>query len=156
MIDEKTKSENNKKLIKNFLTKFESDLNKNNKHISFSWIIALIKAIIEKDYINYFHYQNINECYRYIQIYEEIYNNAFLTIIYTVNKDINNEEKEKDYIIFGKTFVENNKDKIYLRINGNKSTLVESIKINKNDKLIEVILIKKSENKRFKFYVLQL
>ena len=135
-----------KKQIKSFISKIHNDSKKNKKPISSSWIIALIKAIIKQDYNNYFHYKNINECHRYLQIYEEFYNNAFLKIEYTINEDINNKQIEKEYKIFGKIFVENNKDKIFLRVNGNKLPLTETIKISNSDKLIEVILIKNSEN----------
>ena len=141
---ESVKSQKNQ-IIK-FLVKIANDSKKDKKKISFPFIIALIRLIIKKDYNNYFHYQNIKKCHEYISIYEKIYNNSFLNILFAVNEDINNKEKEKDYKIFGKAFVENNKDKIYLRINNKQSPLVEAIKINDDDKLIEVILIKESNN----------
>ena len=141
--DYKMNAEINKTQIQKFLSKVINDSKKNNNPSYFSFIFVLIQAIIKKDYNNYFHYQNINECHSYLQIYEEIYNNSFLNILYAINEDINN--KEKDYKIFGKTFVENNKNKIYLIINGIKFPLSETIKINDNDKLIKVILIKKSD-----------
>ena len=135
--------ESQKNQIQKFLSKIVNDSKKDKKKISFPFVIALIKLIINKDYKNYFHYENINECHKYLSIYEKIYNNSFLNILFAVNEGINN--KEKDYKIFGKAFVENNKDKIILRINNKISPLVEAIKIN-DDKLIEVILIKDSNN----------
>ena len=129
-----------KKQIQNCLDKIEKDPKK------ISLTIYIIKAIIEKDYNNYFHYKNIQVCQAYSHIYEEKYNNAFLQIKYTINNEIN--IKENDYKIFGKAFVENNKDKISLRINDIESPLVETIKIDDNDKFIEVILINNSLNLR--------
>ena len=92
--------------------------------------IELITKIIEKNYINYFHYKNIEKCYNYmINKYEcskksskqnskesqtigvglentfENYDD-YITIIYKIN---NNDKKNKKIKIFGKAFVENNK-----------------------------------------------
>ncbi len=145
--DLKRDAEINKNQIQKFLSKILKILpgfQINNKPICFSWNIVVIKAIIGKDYNNYFHYKNINECHRYLGMNEKIYNDFFLSILHSVNRDI--YDKEKDYKIFGQTFVENNKDKIYLLINGIKSDLVETIKINDNDKLLEITLLKKSDN----------
>ena len=126
------------KEIKDFLKKIEEDSEK------VPFVFYLIKSIIARKYNNYFHYKNIYECHRYCQSYENKYKYAFLKIIYSVNEDIN--AKEKDYQIFGKIFVENNKDKISLVINGVESPLVETIKINDTDKSIEVALINKPYN----------
>jgi 3-isopropylmalate dehydratase small subunit len=94
------------------------------------------------DYKNYFHYQNINECFNYLKLYADIYTGNCLKILYAINEDI----KAEHYKIFGKVFFENNKDKLLLTINGKKSELVETVKINNNDKLLEVILFQKSIN----------
>lgn len=132
-----------KRQIKEFLSKLRKDSGENSQ---LPWDIALITYIVEKDYNNYFHFQNINESHSYLYTYEEVYNNAFLKIIYAVNEENNLKEKERDYKIFGQTFVEKNKDKIYLKINGEKSELIEKVKIKNNNKPLEVILIKKQES----------
>ena len=132
-----------KRQIKEFLSKLRKDSGENSQ---LPWDIALITYIVEKDYNNYFHFQNINESHSYLYTYEEVYNNAFLKIIYAVNEENNLKEKERDYKIFGQTFVEKNKDKIYLKINGEKSDLIEKVKIKNNNKPLEVILIKKPES----------
>ena len=124
-----------KKEIEEFLGKIVKDPEK------VPFVFYLINSIIARKYNNYFHYQNINECHRYCKSYEKKYKNAFLKIIYTICEDINDKEKEKDYKMFGKIFVENNKDKISLVINGVESPLVETIKINDTNKSIEVTLI---------------
>ena len=132
-----------KRQIKEFLSKLRKDSGENSQ---LPWDIALITYIVEKDYNNYFHFQNINESHSYLHTYEEVYNNAFLKIIYAVNEENNLKEKERDYKIFGQTFVEKNKDKIYLKINGEKSDLIEKVKIKNNNKPLEVILIKKPKS----------
>ena len=84
--------------------------------------ILLIESIIEKNYNNYFHYKNIEECYNYIKIkygmekneekkedllfkiYEEKLKNSIL-IKYKINND------EKIIKVFGFLFVKNNKNK---------------------------------------------
>ena len=132
-----------KRQIKEFLSKLRKDSGENSQ---LPWDIALITYIVEKDYNNYFHFQNINESHSYLHTYEEVYNNAFLKIIYAINEENNLKEKERDYKIFGQTFVEKNKDKIYLKINGEKSDLIEKVKIKNNNKPLEVILIKKPKS----------
>ena len=132
-----------KRQIKEFLSKLRKDSGENSQ---LPWDIALITYIVEKDYNNYFHFQNINESHSYLHTYEEVYNNAFLKIIYAVNEENNLKEQERDYKIFGQTFVEKNKDKIYLKINGEISDLIEKVKIKNNNKPLEVILIKKPES----------
>ena len=143
----KEDTETRKNKIQKILSEIIDDSIKNKQRIPFSRNIALIQSIIKKDYNNYFHYQNIKECYEFFQIYKEIYNNAFLMIKYDINEDIIKEEKLEEiyYKIFSKTFVENNSDKISLIINGKRSSLVETTKINENEKLINVFLIKISE-----------
>ena len=122
---------------KNEVVKFVKNIVEESEEVPFA--IYLIKAISVRKYNNYFHYQNIYECHKYCQEYEEKYKYSFLKIKYNVNEDNNNE---KDYKIFGKIFVENNNDKISLVINGIQSPLVKTAKINDNDKDIEVVLIK--------------
>ena len=143
----KEDTETRKNKIQKILSEIIDDSIKNKQRIPFSRNIALIQSIIKKDYNNYFHYQNIKECYEFFQIYKEIYNNAFLMIKYAINEDIIKEEELEEiyYKIFSKTFVENNSDKISLIINGKRSSLVETTKINENEKLINVFLIKISE-----------
>ena len=73
----------NKRQIKEFLSKLRKDSGENSQ---LPWDIALITYIVEKDYNNYFHFQNINESHSYLHTYEEVYNNAFLKIIYKWRK----------------------------------------------------------------------
>ena len=46
--------------------------------------IILIKSIIEKNYINFFHYQNIKNCYKYMKKKYDINNQ--ITIEYEIKK----------------------------------------------------------------------
>lgn len=144
LTDLKNKALNNKLEIKKFFLKNVNDSEEDSKPISLTWDIILMKNIIEKDYNNYFHYQNIFECYEYFQIYKEIYSNSCLRISYSVNKEYIG--KEKDYKIFGKEFVENNKDKLILTVNGKKSLFSETVKIDNGDLMLEVNLILKSKS----------
>ena len=49
-------------------------------------------------------------------------------------------KEEGTYNIFGKDFVEKNKDNIELKINGNKTNLVNKTKLNKGDNTIKMII----------------
>ena len=106
--------------------------------------ILLISRIINKIYINYFHFENISRCYYYL-ISRYIINprKNCMKIIYDV-KDC----KEEEIRIFGRHFVEANKDKLSLIINNEKSELIEKIKNNgKDNDYLEIILIQEDENK---------
>lgn len=133
-------AESNKLYMQKFFLEYPNDL----KNFSLTPDIILIKAIIENNYNNYFHYQNIKECYNYFKLIEYIYKSDCLRIQYEINKDnkdINNIGN--DFKIFGKDFVENYKDKLILIIRGKKSELVETVNINEDIKSLEIILIQK-------------
>ena len=100
--------------------------------------IIFIDLTVKKNYINYFHFQNIKEFYKYLNnSYLYKYNKDCLKIEYNINNF-----KGEHFKIFGHTFVENNKDKVYLRINGKECELVETINI--KDDYLDAILIQKS------------
>ena len=61
-------------------------------------------------------------------------------------------EEDKKYNIFGKKFVENNKNNIELIINGNKSELIEKYKLNKGKNDIEIIIKNKIINMEYMFH----
>ena len=99
--------------------------------------ILLINNILGKNYINYYHYQNIKECYNYLKRrYDE--NNKESTeprLIELVEEDfIIAKYKIKDIKdnilqIFGNKFVENNKDKCKIIINNKKYRLTKCLKL---------------------------
>ena len=110
---------------------FDTSVSNSNKDI------ILINMIINKNYINYFHYQNIKECCRYLyNSFFKLDNKDYLKIEYNVN-----ELEGKNLKIFGHTFVENNKDKVSLIINGKTTELIETICINED--YLYVFLIQK-------------
>ena len=113
------------------------DENYDNKKLFSNNDIKLIEAILENDYKNYFHFQNINRCYDYLEnVYDGVYDKDCMKIEYDID---NNENKETEYIIFCKDFVEDNKKIISLIINGKKSPLVEKATISEN--YLDVIVI---------------
>ena len=129
-------------------------------------IELLIDRIIGKDYINYFHYKNIIDCYNYIKNkYAECFGKDCLLIYYDierwqVQRDQLNEEEEEDddeeneeeddddnrkkIQIFGNDFVTRYRDRLFLIINKKKSELKSKIKV--DDDYLEVILVKNSDN----------
>ena len=119
-----------------------NDVNYDNRNFFSTNDIKLIRAILLNDYNNYFHFQNIKRCYDYLKnFYDDIYDNDCLKIEYGIdNNNINNEIEHK---IFGKEFVNNNKDKINLIINGKRSELIEKTKISEN--YLQIILIQKTK-----------
>ena len=126
-----------------------NDKDESLKSFSYPNDIELIDLILEKKYINYFHFQNIKECYNYLKkIYIDINNEDDCIRIEYKFKDI----KEKRFKIFGHTFVENNKDNIKLIINNENSDLVETVVAEKIvNNYLEVILIQKSVNDKKKY-----
>ena len=103
-----------------------------------------IRIIKEKNYNNYFHYQNIKNCINYISNrYENVFEKPSLKIEY----NIDNLKKNgiKDIRIFGKDFAKKYKEKISLIINNEKSELLEIIKL--DDDYLEVILVQNSTHK---------
>ena len=122
------KKQNNSEMID------ENEINSELVTLDYINDILLIQKIIDKNYINYFHFQNIVECRNYIgQKYKfeeksiiqnkkelKLYNieleenyDEYITIIYKIS---NNDKIIK---IFGKTFVENNNN-IGLKIDVDK------------------------------------
>ena len=102
--------------------------------------IQLIDKIMKKSYNNFFHYKNIKKCRDYLfNRYDGSFDNDCLKIEYKVKNC-----KGKDIRIFGKTFVNNNKDKLSLIINNKKSKLIETTKVNED--YLEVILVQKSDD----------
>ena len=103
--------------------------------------IELIHRIIGVNYYDYFHYNNIFECKKYLENrYNACYNKCCLIINY-------NTEKLKigdDIQIFGGDFVENNRDKFFLIINNEYSELISRTKI--RDEYLEIILVQISDN----------
>ena len=99
--------------------------------------ILFINNILEKNYHNYYHYQNIKECYNYLkrsydannqEINEprliELVEEDFIIAKYKI-KDI----KDNILQIFGNKFVENNKDKCKILINNKKYRLTNCLKL---------------------------
>ena len=97
--------------------------------------IILIDTIIEKNYINYFHYINIQECLYYLLSKYE----GSMTIKYRINYNNYNDNIR----IFGEKFVKNNKNICYIIYDGKKYELMEYFKINnwRHDELLEIKLI---------------
>ena len=123
--------DNIEKIDNIFETESENEINNELKN---SFDIILIEAIIDKKYINYFHYKNIKECLNYIK---EKYKGKidYIILKYKVR---NNKIK-----IFGKNFVNNNK-KYCIIIYGNKKyELNEYFKIKNfyKDNILEIKLM---------------
>ena len=151
--EEKNIYEKQKESIKTMLAEYSTKFNKkekNSKEISKEKFdnIDIINKIIQKDYLNHFHFQNANKCDEYLKcMYEETGFKDCLQITYTTSNF-----KEERFKIFGQTFVENNKENIYLKINGDMFELVETVEKKEiiNDHL-EVIMIQKFENETRKY-----
>ena len=94
--------------------------------------IILIDTIMEKNYINYFHYINIQQCLYYIQGKYE----GSMKIKY-------NRYYFDNIRIFGENFVKNNKNTCYIIYESEKYELTEYFKINnwRKDKILEIKLI---------------
>ena len=98
---EKENSEGIEKKNKNdeIMDEFEMNNDIEGKLKEYTNDIIFIEAIINKNYINYFHYINIKECLFYLRKKYD-----YITINYNINKD------DKSIRIFGKKFIENNKN----------------------------------------------
>ena len=94
--------------------------------------IIFIKAIIEKNYINYFHFINIKECLLYLRKKYD-----YIIINYTINE---NDEKIK---IFGEDFVKNNKNICQIIYEDECYKLTEFLEVKKigRSKILEIKLI---------------
>ena len=161
----KKKKDNDKIIKRNKIYSFSDEYAMNNeieeKPMDYTYDITLIEAIIEKVYINYFHYKNIEECYKYLIKYYSI--NEKLNIKNDTDKENNRTNIEGDsedingYIIlkykikkgdkkvkiFGKKFSEKYKN-ICKIIYGDKIyNLNEYFEINdSNITILEIKLIK--------------
>ena len=93
--------------------------------------IILIDIIIEKNYINYFHYINVQQCLYYIQSKYE----GSMTIKYKIKK------YQFEIKIFGKNFVENNRNICYIIYEGTKYELREYLENRTYYKILEIKLI---------------
>ena len=168
LADERKKAENSAKKIKTIFSKYNleqkkieinpnlrrnrednftesnfDDVNYDTKDFFSTNDIKLIEAIVEIDYKNYFHYQNIIRCENYLNnLYDGIYETSCLKIDYDISNIVHNQDIE--YRILGDKFVKNNKDKLYSIINGKRSELTAKTKINKN--YLQVILVQKSDD----------
>ena len=99
----------------------------------------LIARIVLKDYINYYHYENILSCYRYMaNRFLHTLDKNCLKIIYEVEKE------NKEIKIFHPNFVEKNKDKLTLIINNEPSELIDKVTVDED--YLEVILVQKSKD----------
>jgi len=108
--------------------------------------IILIESIIEKNYINHFHYTNIKECFNYI---EKKFNDSII-IYYKIRK---NDAKIK---IFGQKFVKNNENNCHIIYKNKKYELMEFLELEKLEKLkileIKLIGISKIKDASYMFY----
>ena len=136
----------NEKSSTTYHVEIEDDENENilKKPLPDTNDFKFIRIIKEKNYNNYFHYQNIKNCINYIRHrYEDVYEKPSLKIEY----NIDNLKKNgiKDIRIFGSDFAKKYKEKISLIINNEKSELLEIIKL--DDDYLEVILVQNSTHK---------
>ena len=98
--------------------------------------IILIEAILKQNYINYFHYINVKECFYYLRKkYRD--KNDYITISYNIEK---NMEKIR---IFGENFVKNNKNFCHIMYGNEHYKLTENLEIFNygNSTILEIKLI---------------
>ena len=82
-------------------------------------------------------------------------NNNIINLIYDINKDSYFDfwgRKIEKVNIFGKKFVENNKDNIELIINGIKCELLNNYKLKEGKNNIQIIIKNKISNLKYMFY----
>ena len=137
---ERESSERIEKKNKNYTImdglEFEANNEIEEKSMEFTTDIILIEAIIEKNYINYFHYKNIKECFNYLRKqYEDKID--YIIINYKI------ESYLAKIRLFGKIFVNNYEDSCHIIIDGKKYNLMEFIEFtnNKNRKILKIKLI---------------
>ena len=102
----------------------------------YTYDIFLTEIILEKNYTNYFHYKNIEECFKYIEKKYDLNNQILIEYL------INNNEKEIK--IFGYEFVKNNKDKCIIIYQNNEYDLNEFFDLNNhinNNSILQIKLI---------------
>ena len=97
--------------------------------------ILLINNLINGNYNNYFHYKNIENCYKYMKIKYDI--NDQILIEYRIK---NNQTKIQ---IFGQMFVKNNKGKCFIICENKEFELMEyfELKNNVNNDILRIKLI---------------
>ena len=97
--------------------------------------ILLIKSIIDKNYNNYFHCKNIENCYKYMKKKYDI-NNQIL-IEYGINSG------EKEIKIFGEGFVFNNIKKVFMIFEGEEYELSQYFELKNKitDNILKIKLI---------------
>ena len=146
----KLQKENPKEKSQKIYDEKDLDIDQNKKEIDNSIVtyekpydLELIDRIIGADYINYFHYNNIFECKKYL---ENRYNKCFKKPCLIINYNTQGINIGNEIRIFGELFVENNKNKFFLIINNEYFEKLIS-KITLQDNYLEVILVKKTENK---------
>ena len=104
----------------------------------------LIARIVLKDYTNYYHFENILSCYRYLaNRFLKTLDKNCLKIIYEVEKE--NEKENRVIQIFHPNFVAKNKDKLTLVVNNEIPELVDKVTLGKGEDYLEVILVQKSQ-----------
>jgi hypothetical protein len=104
----------------------------------------LIARIVLKDYTNYYHFENILSCYRYLaNRFLKTLDKNCLKIIYEVEKE--NEKENRVIQIFHPNFVAKNKDKLTLVVNNEIPKLVDKVTLGKGEDYLEVILVQKSQ-----------
>ena len=103
--------------------------------------IELIETIIEKNYINHYHYNNIKKCFKYIkEIYDKTRLNNNDENIYenlTISSNINNYEEEKESINEINLNINENIEENQENINDINITINENIKENQGSSLFE-------------------
>ena len=145
-----------KKIISNeTMDKYEMNNDIDEAPMDYTNDLLLIENIIDKNYINYFHFINIKECYYYMKNKYDKENGEknklnlsqkdkedFMVINYKIDK---NKEITK---IFGSRFVKNNKDKCKIIIDDIKFELTGYLGYflfknhnNKNNNILELKLI---------------
>ena len=128
----------NEKKNKNYEIMDELEMNNEieEKPMDYTYDIILIEAIIEQNYINYFHYINIKNCLYYLRNKYKDYV-GFIKINYKVEK---NNTKIK---LFGYMFVLNNENNCHIIYEDKNYKLMEFLEIKQyeKDKILEIELI---------------
>jgi len=143
---QKEASDKMKAEINNILSKYTFEQNRNiiiDKSAEKYDDIEKINKILQKDYFNYFHFENIDKCSKYLKnLCKETYNKDCMKIVFNISNF-----KGKKMRLFGDYFVKNNKEKIYLLVNGKISKLVDNIQIDYDENYLEAILIRADNGK---------
>ena len=141
--EEITKSKINAEKIDNInktiINKNQEKIKENIANYSRRNDFLLIARIVLKDYTNYYYYENILSCYRYLaNRFLHTLDKNCLKIIYAVEKD------NKEVQIFHPNFVAKNKDKFNIIVNNEPTNF--DYKVTVDEDYLEVILIQKSKD----------